>query len=78
MDGAITDDFGMKCLYVSLGLFSVIRIERPVALVLSASEFCIPDKESTVCSDSTDPCALFKKMNFPVDDFFPPNPPGCK
>lgn len=76
--GAMTDDFGVKALYVSLGLFSVIRIERPVALVLSASEFCIPDKESTVCSDASDPCELFKKMTFPMDDFFPPNPPGCK
>ncbi|MBR5528362.1 MAG: hypothetical protein IKV97_05100 [Clostridia bacterium] len=76
--GGMTDDFGTKCLYVSLGLFSVIRIERPVALVLSASEFCIPDKESTMCADSSDPCALFKKMTFPVDDFFPPNSQNCK
>ena len=73
MGGGMTDDFGVKCLYVSLGLFSMVRIERPVALVLSATEFCIPDKESSVCSDSSDPCALFKKMNFPMDDFFPPN-----
>ena len=75
--GNVTDDFGVKCLYVSLGLFSVLRIERPVALVLSASEFCIPEKESTVCSDSSDPCALFKKMSFPTDDFFPPSPSCC-
>lgn len=78
LGGNVTEDFGVKTLYVSLGLFSVIRIERPVALVLEASDFCIPDKESAVYSDSSDPCALFKNMSFPTDDFFPPNPPHCK
>ncbi len=77
-NGCMTEDFGVKCLYVSLGLFSVIRIERPVSLVINASEFCIPEKESNVCADTNDPCELFKKMNFPIDDFYPPNPPYCK
>ena len=35
------------------------------------------EKESTVCSDSSDPCALFKKMSFPTDDFFPPSSSCC-
>lgn len=76
-NGCMTDEFGVKALYVSLGLFTVIRIERPVSLVLSASDFCVPEKESALSSDTSDPCELFKKMNFPVNDFFPPNPPHC-
>ncbi len=76
-NGGMTDDFGVKNLYVSLGLFTLVRIERPVSLVISASDFCVPEKESTVCSDTSDPCALFRKMNFPVNDFFPPNPAHC-
>ena len=68
-----TDDYGTKNLYVSLGLFTVTRLERPVSLVICAADFCIPEKESsTAGTDTNDPCELFKKMNFPLDDFFPP------
>lgn len=73
LQGNITDDFGSKNLYVSLGIFSVVRLERPVALMINASDFCIPNKESVGCDEDNDPCKLFKKMCFPVDDFFPPN-----
>jgi hypothetical protein len=70
----ICSDFGNKSLFCSIGLFSLIRMERPVSLLLNAVEFCVPAKESAACSD-TDPCSLFKSMNFPTSDFFPPG--GC-
>ena len=68
----ICEGTGIKSLYVSLGLFSLIRIERPVSLLIHATDYCIPDRESAGCTDS-DPCTLFKSMNFPTSDFFPPN-----
>lgn len=71
-----TSNIGCKCLYVSLGLFSIIRIERPVSLLIDCVEFCIPDKESAVNSE-TDPCALFKNMSFPTCDFFPKSSVPC-
>jgi hypothetical protein len=76
----ISDDYGSKSLFVSIGLFSLIRLERPVSLLINAAEFCIPAKESAACSD-TDPCSLFKSMTFPTSDFFPPsgtNPIGAR
>ncbi len=59
-----------KRLYVSLGFFSVVRIERPAQLVVSATEYCIPDKEC-VMTDDDDPCKIFEKMAFPISEFCP-------
>ncbi len=60
-----------KRVYVSLGLFSIVKLERDVQLLIPAYDFCVPDK---VCQTSTEsnPCELFEKLNFPVDEFFPP------
>lgn len=59
---------GGKVLLVSLGLFSVVRIERPCQCIVSASEYSVPDKECCPNEDS-DPCSVFKCMAFPVGEF---------
>lgn len=70
----IPEDMGIKCLYVTLGLFSLIRIERPVSLLINSAEYCIPNRQSSVLSDNTsDPCTIFKNMSFPTCDFYPPS-----
>ena len=63
-----------KELVVSLGFFSVIRIERPAQLVVNATEYCIPDKEC-VMNDEEDPCKIFSKMAFPISEFCPATTP---
>lgn len=69
-----------KKLYVTLGFFSVVRIERPCQYMIKASEYTIPDKVCVEASDD-DPCAAFAKMSFPVNEFYPPsfsdNNGGC-
>lgn len=63
-----------KEVYVSIGMFSIIRLSRNVQLLVPVYDFCIPTKECDPGSDSSDdPCELFAKFNFPFDDFFPPN-----
>ena len=57
--------------YVSLGLFTIIRLERNVQLLIPAYDFCIPEKEC-VASSPDDPCEIFANISFPVDEFFPP------
>ena len=57
--------------YVSLGLFTIIKLERNVQLLIPAYDFCIPDKEC-VASSPDDPCEIFANISFPVDEFFPP------
>lgn len=69
-DELYTADDG-KLVLVSLGLFSIVRLERPVQLLVDATDFCIPCKE---CPTSTEnnPCELFNTIRFPFDEFFPP------
>lgn len=65
---------GRNQLLVSIGMFSVIRIERPAQYLISATEYCVPDKECVV-SEEENPCALFKNMVFPINEFCPPSMP---
>ena len=60
-----------KRIYVSVGLFTIIKLERNVQLLIPAYDFCIPDKEC-VASTPDDPCEMFAGISFPVDEFFPP------
>ncbi len=59
-------------LYVSLGFFSIVRIERPAQYLVNVAEYCIPDKEC-VCGEDDDPCSIFRNMAFPVNEFYPPS-----
>jgi hypothetical protein len=67
-----------KMVLVTLGLFSIVQIERKVQMLIPAYDFCIPDKECTSSSD--DPCEIFENIKFPIDDFFPPklSESGCE
>jgi hypothetical protein len=40
--------------------------------LLTEADFCIPEKECTPVGED-DPCKLFKKMKFPINEFFPPS-----
>ena len=62
-------------LLVTLGQFSIIRLERDAQLVVPILDYSIPTKE---CCDSPgsgeDPCELFSKIPFPARQFAPT---GC-
>ncbi len=60
-----------KRVFVTLGVFSIVKLERNVQLLIPVYDFCIPDKEC-ISSTDDDPCGLFEKIKFPVDEFFPP------
>lgn len=61
-----------KAVLVTLGLFSIVQIERDVQLLVPAYDYCIPDHEC--CCDNDNPCDTFSKIAFPVDEFFPKDP----
>ena len=56
-------------LYITIGLFTIVQLQRPVAMMIPAYDFCIPDKESEFSTG--DPCEMFRKIQFPMADFFP-------
>lgn len=66
----IIDDCG-KQIFVSYGLFSIIRLERDSQLLIDAVDFCIPTQECPSATENS-PCDLFNDIRFPIDEFFPP------
>ena len=40
-------------------------------------DYCVPDKECACggCGEE-DPCEIFRNVNFPVNEFFPPSTPA--
>lgn len=71
-DSAITSEMNGRKLVVTLGQFSIVRLERDTQLLIPSYDYCMPEKECVGSSDD-DPCSLFSKINFPVDEFFPPD-----
>lgn len=72
-DGQFIPCSDEKAVKVTLGVFTIVQLERDVQMLIPAYDFCVPTKEC--CVDTMDPCDTFKKIHFPVDEFFPPN---CK
>ena len=56
----------------TIGQFSIIRLERDTQLVVPAYDYCMPEKEGPGAV-SDDPCTLFSRIHFPVEEFFPPD-----
>lgn len=75
----LADPSDSNVLLVSLGFFSIVRIERPAQYLVSAVEYCVPEKECEMPSVE-DPCSLFKQMCFPTHEFCPPSvmPSACQ
>lgn len=58
-----------RAVLVTLGLFSIVQMERDSQILIPAYDYCIPDRE---CNCSTqDPCETFRDIEFPVEEFFP-------
>ena len=61
-------------LYVTLGQFSIIRLERDAQLVVPVVDYSLPTKE---CCDGAgcgeDPCEMFSRIPFPTRQFSPRN-----
>lgn len=66
--GDLVDPEDGNRLFVSLGIFSVLRLQRPAQLLVNASDYSVPDKESVPVEES-DPCKLFRSMAFPSGEF---------
>jgi len=63
-------------LFVTLGQFSIIRLERDAQLLIPMLDYCVPDKDCSCGGPGCgprfeDPCELFEKVQFPMGQFFP-------
>lgn len=61
-----------RSVFVTLGIFTIVKLERNVQLLIPVYDYCVPEKE---CEGSTDedPCSIFRRLSFPTEEFFPPN-----
>ena len=65
----VVPECGRKVL-LTLGLFTIVQLERRVQMLIPAYDFCVPGKECVTTTD--DPCEVFKHIKFPTNEFFPP------
>lgn len=64
----------VRRMYISLGQFSIMRLERDTQILTPVYDYCLPEKDCCIDYDhQEDPCEVFRQVNFPVDEFFPPN-----
>ncbi len=75
-NGCFKEGIGTQNVYVSLGVFSVIRMERQVQIMIPAAQLVLPERDSTPVSGGSDPCSVFEKMCFPCDSFMPVSDPN--
>lgn len=70
-DGRLVDSPNDTKLLVTLGFFTVVRLERPAQYLVSATEYSVPSKECA-CDETKDPCSVFRSMSFPISEFCTP------
>ena len=68
----VFDDSTSRRFYVTLGQFTLVRLERDTQLLIPVYDYCVPQSECP-CDAQEDPCGLFRSVAFPVNEFFPPN-----
>lgn len=71
-DGKLSCGDDNRRIYVTLGQFSIVRLERDSQLLIPVYDYCMPEKECS-CGSEEDPCSIFRNISFPVGEFFPPN-----
>lgn len=73
-DGDLVLNGENRRLYVTIGQFSIIRMERDTQLRIPSYSYCIPTKDCSATGSSSDesPCDMFSRIQFPVSSFFPP------
>lgn len=74
-DGDLVLSGDQRRLFVTLGQFSIVRLERDTQIVVPVNDYAIPCRE---CCDTPgcaeDPCEMFSRIPFPAQQF---TPTGC-
>lgn len=69
LNGTLTDASSTgRSLSVTIGMFSVVRLERSAQYLIQATEYSVPDKECITQSEDS-PCSVFRNMAFPTQEF---------
>ena len=66
---------GCRCrraVMLTLGVFSVIELTRPVTVTAALYPYTVPAKSCSAQNDS--PCEIFSRLSFPTEEFIPQLP----
>ena len=58
-----------RTVVLTLGVFSVVELTRPVTMTVAAYPYQVPAKACTGDTDS--PCEVFSRLSFPTEEFIP-------
>lgn len=66
-------------LLVTIGQFSITRLQRPTQLLIPVFDDCIPTRQCSASgvSGAETPCDVFGQIEFPMDAFFPTKADSC-
>ena len=69
---------GQRQLFVTLGQFSIVRLEREAQLIVPVLDYAMPCREccDEGCGSPEDPCEMFSRIPFPAQEFSPRNCDG--
>ena len=72
--GEFVQEESDKDVLVSIGMFTIVQLQRDVQMMIPSYDFCMPRKECVASSE--DPCELFSSIDFPTGEFFPKDHPS--
>lgn len=64
-------DGSSKTVLVTLGVFTIVTLQRSVQLMIPAYDYVLPEKDCEAPLTHDEPCEIFKRIRFPVNEFFP-------
>ena len=62
-----------RTVLATLGLFTILTLQRSVQVMIPMYDYVVPEKDcvSSATLTASDPCEMFKRINFPAAEFFP-------
>lgn len=69
--GGEPTNIGENSVFATIGIFSIVQLKRNVQVVVQSYEYSVPEKNCVTSSDN--PCEMFSRLDFPTNEFFPPN-----
>ncbi len=69
LGGTVDYNYNGPRLYVSIGIFSIVRLVRDAQLLVQAEDYSVPEKECHSLDNAENPCATFEHLPFPSARF---------
>ena len=68
-----------KRLQVTIGQFSITRMQRSTQLLIPAFDYCSPSKQCAAgnVDAAQSPCEMFSRIDFPIESFYPTRGESC-